>query len=405
MNRYLTGKDGYRILKRDPRGFLLAANMGKLKPPIAGFHVQLTLDLGMQAIVEEELDAALVEYKSERAAVLLVEPKTGEVLAIASRPAFDLNVRENVADTSFNFAIQAIYEPGSTIKVVATTAALDLGLVNPATQVFCHHGRLGEGRFAVPDHHPYGWLSFEEVLMKSSNIGTYKLAKQVGPNNYVDYLKRFGFTSKSGISMSGEEAGTMVDPSNAVNFSRMSYGYGVSVTPLQMTMAYAAIANGGNLMKPRIVKSVIANDGTVVEEFGPEVRGRVMSERSSAQMRHALTTVISKKGTAKRAAVPGFLGAGKTGTVEKNRVGARGYDHDHYVVSFVGMLPADDPAFVCVVVIDDPLTNEVKRYGGTIAAPVYAKIATRVAAHMGLTPTEPIEGEEDVLAATDHQEP
>ena len=405
MTRYLTGKDGYRILKRDPRGLLLAPNMGKLKPPIAGFHVQLTLDLGLQSIVEEELDAALVEYQAERAAVLLVEPKTGQILAVASRPTFDLNEKDNVADASFNYAIQAIYEPGSTLKVVATSAALDLGLANPGTQVFCHHGHLGEGRYSVPDHHPYGWLSFEEVLMKSSNIGTYKLAKQVGRENFVDYLKRFGFTSKSGILLSGEEGGMMADPKNAVNFSRMAYGYGVSVTPLQVAMAYAAIANGGNLMKPQIVQSVTANDGTVVQAYEPEIRQRVMSARTSEWMRKALTKVVSKKGTASRAAVAGFLGAGKTGTSLKIRPGGRGYYDDRYVVSFAGMLPAEDPAFVCVVVIDDPRTTEVKRYGGTIAAPVYANIARRTAAYMGLTPTEPIEGEENVLASTGATKP
>jgi cell division protein FtsI/penicillin-binding protein 2 len=404
MTRYLTGKDGYRILKRDPRGLLLAPNMGKLKPPIAGFHVQLTLDLGLQSIVEEELDAALVEYQAERAAVLLVEPKTGQILAVASRPTFDLNEKDNVADASFNYAIQAIYEPGSTLKVVATSAALDLGLANPGTQVFCHHGHLSEGRFSVPDHHPYGWLSFEEVLMKSSNIGTYMLAKQVGRENFVDYLKRFGFTSKSGILLSGEEGGMMADPKNAVNFSRMAYGYGVSVTPLQVAMAYAAIANGGNLMKPQIVQSVTANDGTVVQAYEPEIRQRVMSARTSEWMRKALTKVVSKKGTASRAAVAGFLGAGKTGTSLKIRPGGRGYYDDRYVVSFAGILPAEDPAFVCVVVIDDPRTTEVKRYGGTIAAPVYANIARRTAAYMGLTPTEPIEGEA-ALASTGATKP
>ncbi len=197
----------------------------------------------------------------------------------------------------------------------------------------------------------------------------------------------------------------MADPKNAVNYSRMAYGYGVSVTPLQVAMAYAAIANGGNLMKPQIVQSVTANDGTVVQAYEPEIRQRVMSARTSEWMRKALTKVVSKKGTASRAAVAGFLGAGKTGTSLKIRPGGRGYYDDRYVVSFAGILPAEDPAFVCVVVIDDPRTTEVKRYGGTIAAPVYAKIAQRTAAYMGLTPTEPIEGEENALATTGATKP
>jgi cell division protein FtsI/penicillin-binding protein 2 len=182
----------------------------------------------------------------------------------------------------------------------------------------------------------------------------------------------------------------------------MSYGYGVSATPLQVTMAYGAIANGGNLMKPRIVNEVVANNGEVIERHETEVVRRVMSETTAAQMRAALTKVVSETGTAKRAAVPGFKSAGKTGTAIK--IGPDGrYMEGHYVVSFAGMLPADDPAFVCVVVIDDPLTEEVKRYGGTIAAPTYARIAERVAARMNLEPTEPIETEEDILATVESE--
>lgn len=399
LNDYLRGKDGYRILKRDPRGLLLAPNEGKLKPPIAGFNVQVSLDLGLQSILEEEIDDALALYKSEQAAVILIDPKTGDILGMVSRPHFDLNVREGVVDSSFHYAVQAIYEPGSTFKVVGTAAAMDLGLANPGTQVFCHHGRLDEGAFSVPDHHPYGWLSFEQVLAKSSNIGTYMLSKQVGRARFVDYVKRFGFTRKSGVMLASEEAGLLCDWKNGMNFSRMSFGYSVSVTPMQVAMAYSALANGGELMKPRLVKGVIANDGTVVESYEPESAGRVLKESTARRMRQALATVVSKKGTASRAAVPGFKVAGKTGTARKNKPGG-GYYSDRYVVSFAGMLPAENPEFVCVVVIDDPRTTDVKRGGGTIAAPVFAKIAGRAASYWNLTPTEPLEeSQQEVLAA------
>lgn len=397
MEKRLAGKDGWRVLKANNQGMLLAPNEGELRPPRGGLHVKLTLDFGLQSIVEEELDAALEEFIAVQGAVILLEPKTGEILAMASRPHFNLNLRENVAGASFNYAIQAIYEPGSTLKIVATSGALDKGLVHPGTQVFCHHGLMREGRFTVPDHHPYGYLTFDEVLMKSSNIGTYMLAKKLGRDSYVSYLHGFGFVQKTGLMLSGEQAGLMADPTNAVNYSRMSYGYGVSVTPLQIAMAYGAIANGGLLMRPHVVKEVIANNGLVVERFEPEVVRRVLKERTATQMRNALTKVVSKKGTASRAAVAGFNVAAKTGTALK--IGPNGrYLDGHYVVSLVGMVPAEDPAFVCVVVIDDPLTTEVKRYGGTVAAPPFAKIAARVAAYMGLTPTEPIEGEGDILA-------
>lgn len=405
LNQYLSGKDGYRILKRDPRGLLLAPNEGKVKPPIAGFNVQLSLDMGLQSIVEEELDAALVEYKSEKAAIIFADPKTGDILAMASRPHFDLNVREGVEDASFHFAVQAIYEPGSTFKVVGTSAALDMGLANLDTTIFCHWGNLREGRFSVPDHHPYGDLTFRQVLAKSSNIGTYKLSKMVTPPRFVDYAKGFGFSQKTGIVSGAEESGLFADWGNAVNFSRMAFGYGVSVTPLQVTMAYCALANGGELMKPRLVTGVIANDGTLVERFDPEVRGRAVKESTARRMREALTTVVSPKGTARRAAVPGFKVAGKTGTAKKFNP-AGGYYDNRYVCSFAGMLPAENPAFVCVVVIDDPNiddpeTEEFERPGGgSVAAPVFAKIAARAAAHLSLAPTEPIE-EGETLAGTE----
>lgn len=397
MEEWLAGKDGWRKLKASVQGRLLAPNEGELLPPRSGLHVQLALDLGLQAIVEEELDAALAEFIADRGSVLLLDPNSGELLAMASRPHYDLNLREGITEASFNYAIQAIYEPGSTFKVVATTGALDLGVARPETSIFCHWGVLHEGRLRVPDHHPYGDLTLSEVIMKSSNIGTYKIAKMIGRDNFVAYLKAYGFTQRSGVMMSGEQGGMLADPANPTNFSRLSYGYGVSVTPLQVTMAYGAIANGGELMKPRIVKEVLANNGAVIKRHEREVVRRVMSERTARQMREALTTVVSEKGTAKRAAVAGFKVAGKTGTAIK--IGPDGrYLSGHYVVSFAGMLPADDPAFVCVVVIDDPLTEEVKRYGGTIAAPTFARIAERAAAYLNLEPTEPIEGEEEILA-------
>lgn len=400
VEKYLQGKDGYRILKRDPRGLLLAPNEGKLKPPRAGLSVQVTLDMGLQMIVEEELDAALNLYQAEKGSIILIEPKTGDVLAIASRPHFDLNLKEGIAEGSFNYAVQAIYEPGSTFKVVATSAALDLGLVNPRTPIFCHHAHLQEKGFVVKDHHPYGMLTFEQILAKSSNIGAFKLAKQVGVRRFVKSLKDFGFTQRSGISLASESRGMLADPGNDVNFSTMSYGYGVSVTPIQVAMAYSAVANGGVLMKPRLVKSVIANDGTIMEQFDPEVRGRVMKKSTSRLMRHALATVIDPKGTARRGKVPGFKGAGKTGTARKVKK-TGGYYEDRYVVSFAGMLPVKDPAFVCVVVIDDPQTTDVPRGGGTIAAPVFAKVAGRAASYWNLTPTEPIEESEGkILAAS-----
>jgi cell division protein FtsI/penicillin-binding protein 2 len=390
MESYLSGRDGWREHRRDVRGMLIPGDAGSLMPPRPGLNVQLTLDMGVQAIVEEEIDAAMKEYQGQKAAVVIMDPKTGGILAMASRPHFDLNRRERIAETGFNFALQAIYEPGSTFKIVSSSGALNENLVTPQTSIFCHNGMYEEGAVKVPDHHPYGSLTVEGVLQKSSNIGAYKLARQLGMDRFYQYVSRFGFGKKTGIQLLGESGGLVRNSGNPVDFSRASYGYAVSVTPLQVARAYCAIANSGELMRPRIVNALVANDGTEVERFPPEVLGRVMRPETAKKMRAALEKVVEKQGTAPLAAVPGYRVAGKTGTAKKHNPNGRGYLDGRYTVSFAGMMPADDPAFVAVVVIDDPLTTKVSRYGGTIAAPAFGKMAARIATAMNLKPTEPV---------------
>jgi len=401
MNHYMSGKDGYVKNHRDKFDLLAVAKPQEISPPRHGLNIQLTLDMGLQAILEEELAAGLAQYQSEKGAIVLMNPNTGELLAMASYPSYNLNTRENVVKHGFDFATQAIYEPGSTFKIISTSGALDKGLVNPQTEVFCHHASYRNGSVRVPDHHPYGNLTVEQVLAKSSNIGAYKLALQLGRKNFYEYVKAYGFGSKTNIEMAGESAGIVRNTGNPTDFSRIAYGYAVSVTPLQVASAYSAIANGGMLMRPLLVKSIMANDGTKIMDFKPDPVRRVIKEKTSLQMRRALATVVDIKGTARRAKVPGYKVAGKTGTTVKIDTKNGGYLQGRYTVSFAGMMPAEKPAFVCVVVVDDPQTDEVKRYGGTIAAPIFAKVAARVANRMGLEPTEPIE-ETQPLAQTSH---
>lgn len=389
MEEYLAGRDGWREHRRDARGLVVPGDSASLLPPRAGLNVQLTLDMGLQAIVEEELDAGLAEFESERGAVVMLNPKTGEVLAMASRPHFDLNHKLNIAETGYNYAIQAIYEPGSTIKVVAASGALNEKLVKPSSSINCQNGYFRNGKVELRDDHPAGYLSFEEVLQKSNNIGTYKMGLQLGSKRFYDYLHRYGFGRKTGILLSGESSGIARNTGNEVDFSRACFGYATNVTPLQLTCAFAAIASDGQLRKPMIVKSLIANDGSVVENYQPEVVNRVISEKSALQMRQALAKVVRTGGTATRAVVPGFETAGKTGTVQKHNPKG-GYYVGKYIVSFVGMMPVEDPAFVCLVVVDDPRTKKCNIYGGTIAGPIFSKIGVRAAAYMNLQPTEPV---------------
>ena len=390
MEEFLAGRDGWREHCRDVYGLVVPGNSSSLMPPRAGLNVQLTIDMGLQAIVEEEMDACLAEFESKRGAVVFMDPKTGEILAMASRPNFDLNHKLDIAENSFNFAIQAIYEPGSTFKIISTAGVINEGLATPLTSMFCHNGVYLEGKIRVPDHHPYGMLTLEGVLVKSSNIGAYKFARQLGTNRFFDYTHRWGFGRETGIQLSGESSGIARNTGNAVDFSRASYGYALNVTPLQMACAYSVIAGDGKLLKPRIVKSLIANDGTVIETYPPEVAAEVIKPSTARKMREALAKVTETGGTATLAAVPGYKVAGKTGTAKRHNPNGRGYLPNSYTVSFAGMLPAQDPAFVCIVVIDDPKTTKVNRYGGTIAAPAFGRIAARAAAYMNLQPTEPI---------------
>lgn len=386
MEDYLRGKDG--IWKHSNMPVSRADE--SMVPPVHGLNVRLTIDLGLQSIVAEELDLALGESKSKRGCAVLLNPTTGELLAMASRPHFNLNLKEGLDEGAMNYALQGIYEPGSTYKIVAVAGCLNEKVVSKNTSIFCHNGLYTEGKLRIPDHHPYGMLTVEGVLQKSSNIGAFKLARQLGTKRFFDYSNRFGFGQETGILLSGESSGIVKNTGNLIDFSRASYGYALNVTPLQVAAAYGAIANGGELICPSVVHSIIARDGTILERFEPNVVNRAIDEDIAKTMRAALVKVVEKGGTATLAAVPGFKVAGKTGTAR--RVVDGRYQEGHYTVSFVGMMPADDPAFVCLVVIDDPLTTLVPRYGGTIAAPAFAKIASRVATHMNLSPTEIIEG-------------
>lgn len=387
--QFLAGRDGRREHKRDVRGLVVPGDEASLLPPRAGLNAMLTIDLGVQAIVDEELEAGLKQYKSKRGAVIVMDPSNGEILALASRPHFNLNYKENLQENSFNYAIQAKYEPGSTIKIIATAGALEERLVSPTTVINCPHV-LQENKFTVEDAHSSGMLSVEQILQKSNNVGVWKLAKQLGVKRYYKYVHGFGFGERSGIQLSGENPGTATVPKLPIDFSRAAYGYYIGVTPIQMATAYSVIAGDGRLLKPKIIKALVANDGTVIDDFPTEVRGQTISPATAKKMRDALHKVTLLGGTATQAQVPGYKVCGKTGTAIKHDPKRGGYIKGGYVVSFAGFMPTDNPAFVCYVVIDEPMTTEVPRYGGQIAAPIFSKIAGRLAAYMNIPPTEPI---------------
>lgn len=382
----MQGVDGYRKIERDRRGKEILAFRRETVAPSNGLDVQLTIDMGLQTRLEAVVEEAWKLYTPEKMTALIMDPFTGEVLAMASRPHFDLSTREGARG---NIAISDQYEPGSTFKVVALSGALEEKLVNPRSDIFCEWGHWRVGGVEVNDHHPYGNLTVEGVLMKSSNIGIYKIARMLGQKRFFSYMQKFGFGQHTGIDLTSESAGRIFPPEkwSRPSFASMSRGYEVGVTPIQMATALGVIANGGELMKPLLVRKIIDGDGQVVEEYKPQVLRRVISEKTAQQVREAMVKVVSKTGTAKRAAVEGYVVGGKTGTARKVAKGSRGYLVGQYVVSFMGFLPAENPQFTALVMIDDPHADGIKLYGGTIAAPVFAQLAKETVNYLNIPPT------------------
>lgn len=395
MERYLVGTAGYRQIERDRTGRELGEHRGVQQEARDGDDVVLTIDSALQAIVESELAEAMRQYRPEMATAIMMRPKTGEILAMASTPSYDPNAIPNkMGEEGRNRAISDMIEPGSTFKIVAVGGALNESKVKPETSVFCENGRWAVGDGTLRDSHPYGHLSVHDVLVKSSNIGSAKLAMQLGARPFLKYIKAFGFGERTGIELPGEINGVVhpVEKWSEISITRIPMGHEVGVTPLQMTAAMCAVANGGEWIAPRVVQSIVdGRTGKTVLATEPPVVRRVLSEKTAALVRSALEEVITR-GTAKAAAVKGFKVAGKTGTAQKVDPKNGGYMKGKYVVSFVGYLPAEDPQFVCLVTLDNAQTSGNQYAGGLVAGPIFAKIAERAAKQLGLEPTPDLPG-------------
>ena len=395
MDQYLHGEDGYRFIERDAQGREIVLYRGLERAPRNGCQVYLTIDMGLQSIVEDELDKAVRDYSPEKASIILMRPQTGEILAMANRPNFDLNLRaEAKPEQMKNRAIIDMMEPGSTFKIVTTAAALNERKVTLDSMIFCENGVWNIGGRPLHDHghKGYGDLSVQDILVHSSNIGAAKMAVMLGEQKFYEYIRRFGFGDRTGIELPGEIRG-MVHPPRSwskISITRIPMGQEVGVTPLQMIMAMATVANGGKLIQPRIIKSVIDDNGKALGVLKPTVVRQVISSQTAAEIALALRGVVSKRGTAVEAAVPGFIISGKTGTAQKAAPGG-GYEKNKYVVSFSGFLPSEDPAFVGLVVLDDAHTKDPNlNYGGTVAGPIFSRVAEQAARYLDLEPHEEI---------------
>ncbi|MGA8659026.1 MAG: penicillin-binding protein 2 [Chthoniobacterales bacterium] len=392
MQEFLQGTDGYRYIEMDRTGREIVPYRGLETPAKDGCDVTLTVDMGLQNIVESELAAACGEYKPKDAAAIMMRPQTGEILAVASWPTFDLNKPgESTPEQTKDRPIVDMIEPGSTFKIVTTSAVIEEKLVTPETTVFCENGRFQYAGRVLRDAHPLGLLTVHQVLEKSSNIGVAKLALQLGDTKLYEYVRRFGFGERTGVALTGEIPGLVNPPHrwSKLDITRIPMGQSVAVTPIQMVTAMSAIANAGKLMKPMIISKITDPDGRPVASFAPEVVRQVISRETAKKITAALKDVVSKQGTAQKAAVKGFTVAGKTGTAQKIDPKG-GYMQGRYVVSFVGFMPADEPRFTLLVLLDDPVTKAGEAYGGLVAGPIFSRIAEKAARYLDLSPTEDV---------------
>lgn len=385
-DQQLQGQPGRLVSLRDARGRGLASADQLVQGGVAGHNLYLTLDRSLQYVAEKELARVVKETGAVGGTVVMMEPASGRILALASQPDYNPNLAGRYAASKRrNRAVTDMYEPGSTFKPFLLAAVLEEGLVSPNQKIYCENGRFSVGGKTIRDHKKFKKLTLKEVLKFSSNIGFAKLGKALGREKFYSYIREFGFGEPTGIDLPGEVGGMLRPPSRwfEIDLAAISFGQGLSVTPIQIATAMSAIANGGVLMEPYLVEKVIDASGEVVMRRLPEVRRRVVSEKTAKIVKDMMISVTEPGGTGTRAALAGYQVAGKTGTAQKVDTVTGGYSPDKRVSSFVGFVPADNPALVLSVTVDEP---KGKTYGGLIAAPVFARIAGQTLSHMNILP-------------------
>jgi cell division protein FtsI (penicillin-binding protein 3) len=365
------------------------------KPSTEGHTVVLTIDESIQHVVERELERSVQETGSIAGVAVVMDPRTGEILALANRPTFNPNKFGAYPSSRWrNRAVADAYEPGSMFKIITAAAGLEEKVVDPDEMIDCGHGFLEVAGIRINDHKVFDQLSFRDVMAKSSDVGVARVAQRLGRDNFNRYLRHFGFGAVTGVELPGESGG-LLRPLNrwsALSLPTLSFGQEIGVTALQMTAAVAAVANGGYLMKPTIIRQIEDSEGRVVREARPTAVRRVLDPATADRLTDILRGVVLK-GTGHRAAIPGYAVAGKTGTAQKVEPSGK-YSMVDHVASFVGFVPASRPALVVLVSLDTPKgpANE----GGDVAAPLFARIAEPALRRLAVSPDDP----DRVLRAT-----
>ncbi|MDE0205317.1 MAG: penicillin-binding protein 2 [Candidatus Tectomicrobia bacterium] len=367
---------------RDARGRTVSADLDAHSAPPRGADLYLTLDMRLQHIAEKELEEQAKAIGARSGLVVIMDPYTGGILTLASYPFFNPNDYRNEKQRAWrrNRAVTDPIEPGSTFKVVAAAAALEEKTVALDEVFYCEKGWTRRNNRVLRDHKPFEFLTFPEVIENSSNICMVKINERITSEQFYDYIRRFGFGEKSLVDLPGEHPGGIRHPDDwsALSHDSLSIGQEIAVTPVQMVTAFSAIANGGWLLRPRLVDRLVKDD--MAQAFKPERRRRVLSQDTANRLTSMLVGVV-ERGTGAQAALDGYLVAGKSGTAQKAENG--GYSHSKVVVSFIGYAPAEAPRFVMLVMFDEP---QRKRWGGSAAAPVFRSIAKQALHHLQVPP-------------------
>ncbi len=372
LDKYLKGEPGWGIFLRDARQKKLDV-YENISPPVDGMDIVLTIDQVIQYIAERELDKAFRKYNAKAASIIVMDPHTGRILAMANRPTYDLNHYSNISkDRKRNRAICDLFEPGSVFKIITACAALEERKVSEEDRIFCENGSYLVGGHVLHDHKPHGWLTFREVIEQSSNIGTTKVAQVIGPDAVYKYIRLFGFGSKLGIDLPGEISGMIKEPRlwSKTSIGAIPIGHEVGVTSLQLASALSVIANGGQLMKPYIIEQIRDKQGRIIREQKPVLIRKVISLDTAMRVTKMLAGVV-EEGTGKMAKTQGLTSAGKTGTAQKIEPNGT-YSHNKFIASFIGFAPVEDPLVTIVVSVDDP---HPVYFGGVVAAPVFKNVA------------------------------
>tara|TARA_Y100000739_G_scaffold80971_1_gene68909 strand:+ start:3890 stop:5770 length:1881 start_codon:yes stop_codon:yes gene_type:complete len=391
LDSVLEGVRGWRQTETDRgRREVVAFREYDIKPR-DGMNIVLTIDANIQYIAEKALEKLCMKHTPVSACVVVMRPNTGEILALSNRPTFDPNKPgDSTAANRRNRVVTDMYEPGSTFKIVAVSGALNEGVVRLSDRFNCENGNFYFAGKVLRDHHAYSDLSVEEIITKSSNIGTAKVAMRLGANRFHRYISHLGFGVKTGISLPGEVSG-MLHPLrkwNKLSISRIPMGHEIAATPIQLVLAMSAVANGGNLMRPILVDKLTDRDGNIVVDYPNAVVRKAIRSETAQQMVEALITVVSPNGTAKQAWLKNYVVAGKTGTAQKVSKVRRGYDPGKYFSSFIGFLPARKPELCIGVFVDEPQNGY---YGGLVAGPAFKEIAEKSANYLGVESLSPPE--------------